>query len=85
MNRFAGKVVIVTGAGTGVGAATARRFLSEGASVVLNGRREQKLAETVVGADPARVMLHPGDISDEVYVKRAPMRALLFKISVQQG
>jgi hypothetical protein len=30
-------------------------------------------------------MLHPGDISDEVYVKRAPMRALLFKISVQQG
>jgi meso-butanediol dehydrogenase/(S,S)-butanediol dehydrogenase/diacetyl reductase len=70
MNRFAGKVVIVTGAGTGIGAATARRFLAEGASVVLNGRREHKLAETVKDTDPARVLLHPGDISDEAYVKQ---------------
>ncbi|MBV6749219.1 SDR family oxidoreductase [Pseudomonas chlororaphis] len=70
MNRFAGKVVVVTGAGTGIGAATARRFLSEGASVVLNGRREHKLAKTVEGVDPTKVMLHPGDISDETYVKR---------------
>ena len=70
MNRFDGKVVIVTGAGSGIGAATAKRFLSEGASVVLNGRRKEKLAETVDGMDPERVLLHDGDVSDEAYIQR---------------
>jgi meso-butanediol dehydrogenase / (S,S)-butanediol dehydrogenase / diacetyl reductase len=70
MNRFEGKVVIVTGAGSGIGAATAKRFLAEGASVVLNGRRKEKLAETAHGIDSKRVLLHDGDISDEAYVTK---------------
>lgn len=70
MIRFEQKVVIVTGAGSGIGAATAKRFLAEGAFVVLNGRRKEKLAETADGIDPARVLLHDGDISDEAYVQQ---------------
>ncbi len=40
-----GKVVVISGGGTGIGAATARRYASEGAHVVLVGRRREPLEE----------------------------------------
>lgn len=68
MKRFAEKVVIVTGAGSGIGAATARRFLDEGASVVLNGRQRNKLEETATGFPDGRILVDSGDISEKKYV-----------------
>ena len=67
-DRFVGKVVIVTGAGSGIGAATARRFGRDGASVVLCGRRAGKLDEVAAGMDAGRTLTRPTDVSkpDEV-------------------
>ena len=70
MNRFDGKVVIVTGAGSGIGAATAKRFAAEGASVVLTGRRREKLDGTAAGLDPKQVLIQDGDVSDRTTVER---------------
>jgi meso-butanediol dehydrogenase / (S,S)-butanediol dehydrogenase / diacetyl reductase len=69
MKRFKDKVVIVTGAGSGIGAASARRFLEEDALVALNGRNRNKLEKTVVGFEAARFLLHHGDISDQKHVQ----------------
>ncbi len=44
--RLDGKVAIITGATGGIGEATAKRFLAEGASVMLVGRSAEKLKET---------------------------------------
>ena len=44
--KFAGKVAIITGATGGIGEATAKLFLSEGASVMLVGRSPDKLRES---------------------------------------
>jgi NADP-dependent 3-hydroxy acid dehydrogenase YdfG len=43
MNKLNNKVAIITGANSGIGLATAKEFLNEGAKVVLSGRRKEAL------------------------------------------
>ncbi|MDH2356300.1 SDR family NAD(P)-dependent oxidoreductase [Bradyrhizobium sp. SSUT18] len=64
VDRFHGKVVIVTGAASGIGEATARRFVAEGAKVALVDR-EEALLEKVAKSLPAnQVMIETADVSE---------------------
>jgi len=45
MKTLEGKVAVITGGNSGIGLATAKRFVDEGAQVVITGRREQELQE----------------------------------------
>jgi NAD(P)-dependent dehydrogenase (short-subunit alcohol dehydrogenase family) len=66
MTRFEGRTALVTGGGTGIGRAVAVRLASEGARVVVSGRRSEPLTETVEairenGAGGAEIV--KGDVS----------------------
>lgn len=63
--RFTGKVVVVTGGGSGIGAATAHRFGAEGATVVIAGRTQEKLDKVVADAPQgATLVARAADTSD---------------------
>ena len=45
--KLEGKVAVITGGNSGIGLATARRFVAEGAHVFITGRRQAELDEAV--------------------------------------
>ena len=65
MNRFNGKTVLVTGAASGIGLAAARRFLDEGASVVMLDIDDAKLKEAAADLPQDRVLVQVGDTADK--------------------
>jgi NAD(P)-dependent dehydrogenase (short-subunit alcohol dehydrogenase family) len=62
MKNLEGKIAVVTGGSSGIGLATAKRFVDEGAHVVITGRREKELKEaaTLIKKNVTTVV---GDVS----------------------
>jgi NAD(P)-dependent dehydrogenase (short-subunit alcohol dehydrogenase family) len=63
MGKLEGKIAIITGGNAGIGLATAKQFVNEGAYVFITGRREQELAAAVkeIGRNVTGVQ---GDVSN---------------------
>ena len=75
--KFADKVVVVTGSGTGIGQAIAKKFTESGASIILLGRRKEPLEQTsselekivASSGSKGKIRIFPGvDVSDEIAI-----------------
>jgi len=58
-----GKVALITGGGSGIGAAIAKRFVAEGAKIVITGRRKEALSETVSALPEGAILPFVGDVT----------------------
>jgi NAD(P)-dependent dehydrogenase (short-subunit alcohol dehydrogenase family) len=77
MQRYDGRVVLVTGAGSGIGRATVHRLVEEGATVLAADLSEEGLATTAKDAGrPEAVIPLVGDVSDPAFGPAAVAAAL---------
>src|SRR5580692_7847674 len=75
---LAGKIAVITGGSSGIGLATAKRFVEEGAHVVITGRREKELKEAAASI-AGNVTTVVGDVSrledlDRLYAVNEPRK-----------
>ncbi|MFC4055867.1 SDR family oxidoreductase [Actinomadura syzygii] len=78
MESLAGRAYLITGGGTGIGAATARRLAALGASVTVVGRRSEPLDAVVADVERqgGHALAHPADVRDPAAVEAAADAAL---------
>jgi len=67
--QLQGKVALITGGGSGIGQAIAKRFVEEGAKIVITGRRKEALAETVAACPEGTCLPFAGDVTNPEHVK----------------
>jgi meso-butanediol dehydrogenase / (S,S)-butanediol dehydrogenase / diacetyl reductase len=75
---LAGKIAIVTGGGTGIGAAITRDFVAAGARVCVSGRRQTVLDEIANSLPAGTVKTCAGDVASRFDVERMVSAALTF-------
>lgn len=89
MSKLAGKVAVITGGNSGIGLATARRFLAEGARVVITGRRQDAVNQAVqeLGPNASGIV---GDVSklsdlDQLYRQVAQLHGKIDVLFANAG
>ena len=69
MGRFANKIVVITGGTSGIGLATARQFIEEGAQVVVTGRNQKTVAQAQKELGPKSLAV-AADVTKEADLDR---------------
>jgi meso-butanediol dehydrogenase / (S,S)-butanediol dehydrogenase / diacetyl reductase len=80
MSRFANKVALITGGGTGIGKAVAQALVAEGAKVVVTGRREEPLKQ-LAAEYPDSVSYVTADVAE----KGGPAKAVAHAVETFGG
>ncbi len=76
--KLDGKVALITGAGTGIGAAIAQRFVADGARICITGRRQEALDEVAHSLPAGTVITCAGDVTRLEDAQRMVETALQF-------
>jgi len=76
--RLEGKVALITGGGTGIGAAIAERFVAEGARICITGRRQEPLDKVARALPSGKVVTCSGDTSKDEDVARMVTTTIAF-------
>jgi meso-butanediol dehydrogenase/(S,S)-butanediol dehydrogenase/diacetyl reductase len=76
--RLDGKVALITGAGTGIGTAIAKRFVADGARVCVTGRRRETLDQVAQSLSVGTVVTCAGDVTKLEDVRRMVETVLTF-------
>ena len=76
MGKLEGKIALITGGNSGIGLATAKQFVSEGAYIFIAGRRDPELAVAVkqMGNNVTAVRGDVSNLGDSAISMRMPLR-----------